>query len=212
MYIINIYRGYKRIQLEAYYDCYKNYNKKFKWLSFFDFDEYLELVPKNKTIQQFLGNKIFDNCQIIGINWLIFSDNDLIHYENKPIQDRFLSYYNFSLKIKSIARGNLNINFWEKATNVHTSFYGFQSCNPSGKIIQIDSRNSEYIDKDNAYLKHYNTKTIEEYINKIKKGRANSIIWPGYIESLLKHFFSINKKTNEKLLIIKQKMNYTYKL
>ena len=36
--IIN-YRGYKAIQVEAYYDCYKNNYKKFKWLAFFDFDE-----------------------------------------------------------------------------------------------------------------------------------------------------------------------------
>ena len=29
-------------QYKAYYDCYKNNNRKYDWLSFFDFDEFLE--------------------------------------------------------------------------------------------------------------------------------------------------------------------------
>ena len=179
---------------------------------FFDFDEFLELVPKNKTIQEFLNNKIFDNCQCIKVNWLIFTDNNLINYEKKPLQDRFSSSLNISKVIKSIARGNLERNYWEKATNVHTSFYPFQCCYPSGKIITINSRFSECGEEKYAFLKHYNTKTIEEYIIKIKKGRANSFVGPGYIDSLLQHFFRINNKTNEKLFIIKQKLNITFKL
>ena len=47
--IIN-YRGYKGIQLNAFYDCYQKNNKRYKWLAFFDFDEYLELIPNNTTI------------------------------------------------------------------------------------------------------------------------------------------------------------------
>ena len=142
----------------------------------------------------------------------MFSDNNLINFENKPLQERFTSSLNISRVIKSIARGNLEINFWEKATNVHNSFYGFQSCYPSGKIISVGARFSKYGERTYAYLKHYNTKTIEEYIIKIKKGRANSFIGPGYFESLLQHFFNINKKTKEKLDIIKQKLNITFKL
>ena len=213
--IIN-YRGYKGIQFEAYYDCYKNNYKKFKWLSFFDFDEFLELVPKNKTIKQFLNNKIFDKCQSIKVNWMTFTDNNLINYENKPIQERFKTSLNISNIIKSIVRGNLNINFWEKAKNVHSSYYGFQSCYPSGKPILSNPSNNRYTqygEKDYAFLKHYNTKTIEEYINKILKGRANSFdSGPNYINSLLNHFFRINKKTKEKLDYIKKRLNITFKL
>ena len=161
--IIN-YRGYKSVQIEAYYDCYKNNYKKFKWLSFFDFDEYLELIPKNQTIKQFLNNKIFDKCLSLKFNWLYFSDNNLINYKNEPLQVRFSSALNYSKVVKSIVRSNLNVNFWEKANNVHSSFYGFQSCNPSGEIITIKSKSSENLDVNKAFLKHYSTKTIEEYI------------------------------------------------
>ena len=213
--IIN-YRGYKGIQYEAYYDCYKNNYKKFDWLSFFDFDEFLVLVPKTKTIKQFLNNKIFDNCQSIKVNWLMFTDNNLIYYENKPMEERFTSSLKISKVMKSIVRGNLNINFWVKAKNVHTSYYGFQSCFPSGKPIIIDPSNERYTkygEKEYAYLKHYNTKTIEEFINKILKGRANNFdSGPNYINSFLNHFFRINKKTKEKLDYIKKRLNISFKI
>ena len=213
--IIN-YRGYKGIQFEAYYNCYKNNYKKFKWLSFFDFDEFLELNPRNKTIQQFLNNKKFDNCQNIKVNWLIFTDNNLINYENKPIQERFTSSLNISKVIKSIVRGNLNINYWEKAQNVHSSYYGFKSCYASGKPILSNScntRTTEYAESEYAILKHYNTKSLDEYINKILKGRANSFAYgTDYIKSLLTHFFKINKKTKQKLEYIKNRLNISFQI
>ena len=43
-------------QLSAYKDCYEKYNLKYDWLSFFDIDEYLELIPKSLNIQSFLNN------------------------------------------------------------------------------------------------------------------------------------------------------------
>jgi len=47
--IIN-YRGYKgkekHPQFDTYKDCYEKNNKNYEWLSFFDFDEFLDLNPK----------------------------------------------------------------------------------------------------------------------------------------------------------------------
>ena len=56
--IIN-YRGYRgdniNPQIEAYKDCYEKNSNKYEWLSFFDIDEYLELIPSYFKIQNFLG-------------------------------------------------------------------------------------------------------------------------------------------------------------
>ena len=77
-------------QFEAYFDCYKKNNRNYDWLSFFDFDEFLELNPKNQTIQEFLSNKRYKNCQSIKINWLMYeSDKELLYYENKSLSIRF---------------------------------------------------------------------------------------------------------------------------
>ena len=59
--IIN-YRGYTgsniRAQFKAYQNCYKNNNHKYEWLSFFDFDEFLEFQYKNMTIKKFLKRTV----------------------------------------------------------------------------------------------------------------------------------------------------------
>ena len=117
------YRGEKdNPQYDAYYDCYEKHNKNYNWIAFFDIDEYLEIKPNNITIQQFLDNERFNKCQHIKINWIIYSDNDLIHYENKSLQERFTiesNFYEENRHVKSIVRGNLSVNYWKVAETPH---------------------------------------------------------------------------------------------
>jgi hypothetical protein len=42
-----------------------------------------------QDIKEFLTEKIFNGCQKIYLNWVFHTDNDLIHYENKSVQERF---------------------------------------------------------------------------------------------------------------------------
>ena len=55
-------------------------------MSFFDIDEFLELTNNNK-MQEFLDNERYENCQKIKLNWLIYSDNDKLYYENKLVRE-----------------------------------------------------------------------------------------------------------------------------
>ena len=136
------YRGFRGSrdspQFDAYFDCYEKYNKDYDWLSFFDFDEFLELKPNNLKIYEFLDNERFNNCISVKINWLLYSDNNLIYYENLPIQRRFLSPLtnsSLNIHIKSTVRGNLSLNYWKDAQNPHTTIYQYKSCSSSGKTI-----------------------------------------------------------------------------
>jgi hypothetical protein len=218
--IIN-YRGYRGLlnhpQFEAYYDCYEKYNNKCQWISFFDFDEFLELIPKNMKINTFLNNKRYEKCEDIKINWLIYSDNNLVYYENKPIKERFDSpLYNtrVNIHIKSTVRGNLKFNYWNNTKNPHTSQNEFISCSSSGNLIKYDSPFNDPPDYKFAILRHYHTKTIEEFCNKIKRGRATRKVdfnQKEEILSRLKMFFSINSKTKEKLKVIHNQLNISIK-
>ena len=213
--IIN-YRGYRGLlnhpQFDAYYDCYEKNNKYYQWLSFFDFDEFLELKPRNMKINKLLKNKRYGKCDNIKINWLIYSDNNLIHYEKKPIQERFTSpVYETkgNIHIKSTIRGNLKTNYWNGTKDPHTSQNFFSSCSSSGKSIKYNSPFNDPPDYSFGFLKHYHTKTIEEFCNKIKRGRATRKLDFSQQELLfrIKMFFSINNKTKEKIEIIKNKLN-----
>ena len=59
-----------------------------------------------------------------------------------------------------------------------------------------------------AYLMHFNTRTAEEYANKIKRG------YPGNhfedVDERINLFFSYNKFTREKLKVFEDKFNKTF--
>ena len=208
--IIN-YRGdNKRPQFKAYIDCYEKNNKNYDWLSFFDIDEFLELKPKEVKIQNFLNNERYNNCQNIKFNWLIYSDNDKLNYENKPIQKRFTTplYDNkLNAHVKSTIRGNLPTNYWKGSKNPHSGNNNYNSCSSSGNQISKNSPFNFPYDYSFGFLKHYRTKTIEEFINKIKRGRADAKIdYSDYVNL----FFKINKITKEKLHIFKNVLNISY--
>ena len=162
-------------QVDAYYDCYQKNQRKYDWLSFFDFDEFL-ILKNNQSIKAFLQDIKFKKCQNIKINWVICSDNDLVRYDSRKIQERFnksLFYTPNNRNIKSTVRGNMKINYWTTAFNPHSSEAKVISCTPSGeRILEYNSYFQTPPSYDFAYIKHYHTKTIEEYINKIKRG------WP----------------------------------
>ena len=79
-------------QSELYNLTYKKYNQSCKWFLFFDLDEYLEVhfnQNKSLTLPEFLTSKIFEKCEAIEFNWVIYTDNDLIYYDKRPLNERF---------------------------------------------------------------------------------------------------------------------------
>ena len=213
--IIN-YRGYRgkrqSPQSDAFIDCYEKNKNNYDWLSFFDFDEFLE-INKNKNIKEYLNNKIFKKCAI-KINWLMFLDNDLLYYENIPLQKRFttpLYHDNANIIIKSTVRGNLKFNYWRSMNNPHSSSNYLTACNSMGNITNPTTFYSSPFNHEYSYLKHYPTKTIQEYCNKIKKGRADLLIKIDNktLENYFNYFFERNKKTKKKIEYFKNSFNFT---
>ena len=69
-------------------NCYINNYKIFDWIIFYDIDEYIHL--ENYTnIKDYLNEKKFDKCLKINLNWNIHTDNNLIHYDNRTLKERF---------------------------------------------------------------------------------------------------------------------------
>lgn len=210
------YRGYRgkrqSPQSEAFIDCYEKNKNNYNWLSFFDFDEFLEL-KRNKSIKEYLSNKVFKKCANIKINWLIFTDNDLLYYENIALQKRFTSpsfHDNANLIIKSTVRGNLKFNYWRSMNNPHSSSNYLTACDSNGSTTDPTKFYSSSFNHEFAYLKHYPTKTIEEYCIKIKRGRADLLVKLDNktLEYYFNYFFERNKKTKKKIDYFKKSFNY----
>lgn len=152
---------------------------------------------------------VFNNCQVIKINWLVYGSNkEVLYYEEKPLQERFdvPSFNNIANKhIKSTVKGNLKYNYWRHWANPHSSFNNYIACSSSGKKIDSSTPFLEPPDYSNASLKHFGMKSFEEFCFKLKRGwpdATNSMIW---INSLIKS----NINNSVKLKIIKNIFNLT---
>ena len=215
--IIN-YRGYRgkldRPQFDSYQDCYSKHSGEYDWLSFYDFDEFL-FLKEHKNIQEFLSQEKFAQCINIKINWMTYSDNDLIYYEDKPVQERFttpLPNDHSNQHIKSTVRGHLKKNYWSRMNNPHSSNNNYVSCIPNGEKTDSKSPFHNPPNHEGAYLKHYGTKSLEEFILKIKRGKPDQKVI--FDEKMWRHsldlFFATNKKTQEKIEYIKKELNISF--
>ena len=162
--IIN-YRGKKTPQLNAYNNCYtRNFNK-YKWLIFFDVDEYI-FLKRYTNIKDFLSEPKFIKCKSIYLNWLIHTDNDLIFYDNRTLSQRFpkaIADPNFCIG-KSIIRGNLKITI----NSCHLLDVKLKRCDSFGHYFTPNITSCKTPDYIYNYIDHYKFKSLEEFIDKIK--------------------------------------------
>ena len=208
--------GSSIIQTDLYGIMYEKYKNKCEWLSFFDFDEYLVMhFEKGKYIKlkEFLSNPLFNNCDVIEINWLNHGDNDLVYYDNRTLIERFTkpdySYYG-NIYIKTIFRGNLTKKVFGKSCSHHQGCLYLKRCDCTGKkpkrgISSIRPPNHKY-----AYIMHYKTKTAEEFVTKIIKGVNGNDYKSFPLDKRIDQFFKHNKLTEEKLKLFERVFNKTF--
>ena len=85
------------------------------------------------------------------------------------------------------------------------NIYNF--CNSNGEFIYPKNFLGIKFEKNpKAFIKHFYTKTAEEFCDKIKRGHAhyhkNHKYYQSSINSKLNTFFILNKKTDEKVNIL----------
>lgn len=208
----------KNLQTYVYEACYDAVKNHFDWICFFDIDEFLTI--KSGTFNEFLRRKCFEEYDTILVNWENYNDNGLVEYDPRPVMERFTTvakgrFIRPNFQCKSIVRcGRPHINF--KDNIIHHKFLldGIRVCNADGdKCMEITSPNLSKVTYNNAYLKHYVTKTIGEYIKRYlgrNDSRSRSTNPHKFkLNEVVKHFFMINKQTEEKQKFIE---NYVKQL
>ena len=202
-------RGIKKDQTQLFGEVYEKHKSECKWMSFFDFDEYLSFKQTNISLQNYFSKLNFEKCNVILINWIIYNDNNIVKYDNRPLKKRFTKpLYNSEANkfVKSIIKGNLNWNPWAYDQTSHRPRHQLRTCDSNGN--RVKTFNDVVIPPilDNVYLKHFTTKTIEEYIEKIKRGHPSQTI---LLNKWIDNFFKINKVTKEKVKFIENILNLT---
>ena len=213
--IIENYRNKERPQVQAYYDCFEKYKDEFTWMAFFDVDEFLTL-PMHSTVKEYLSQEKFNRFSAIHLNWQTYGDCGKVHYEDVPVYERFkeplasdvrsINGLKMNTHVKTILRSWTRLEFSD-CPNPHTpTVIDGLVCNEHGVEIENSHVNENY-DYSEAYLRHYTTKTAEEYVKKISLGCPD---FERSRTSIYSQFFALNKWTKEKDNILKNKL-YEYK-
>ena len=185
-------RGVFSVQVGLYADFCAESN--FKWCAFYDCDEFLE-IGAYRSVKNYLEQ--FNGYDIVMLNWLCFGPNKQIKKKPGGVQERFpkpvspVLYFKENGFVKSLVRGDK-----EK----------FKDCFFNGSHTPTNCPNARrtvagYYDTNdeshsflhprykNGYIKHYYTKSFEEWLKKAGRG------WPDGTDTLnLKKYFCYDER------------------
>lgn len=188
------FRDMESAQRKAYNAMYERYKNKYDWIAFFDFDEFLCLSDGLTSVKELL-ERLADKADCVMIPWMMMTDSGLVRKDSRPLMERFTEYLEEYGLGKGIVRGGIDGVRYTKS--VHIPYYPkLRCCTPSGEEARQHRRQDS--DYSVAYLKHFSTKTIEEWLtNKCRKGTAGRS-FERFKEHYKDYFFTINEKTEEK--------------
>lgn len=191
-----------RVQKDCYENCLKQYKDIYNWIAFFDADEFIEFA-NHATIKEFLSsNENFDKYDGVSLNWVNHTDSNNLYHKEGRVQDRFTeTIYEERNQYKTIV--NTKKYKLKRIKSVH-NLGGINLCDEEGCTFD---KYGKYLQckefKDNiSFIKHYRTKSTEEFIKKIKRGYCNggyTVFNESTYKMFYRQYFRINKKTKEKV-------------
>lgn len=188
------YRGRLAAQLTAYNDCYMTHSKEFDWIAFIDIDEFITFGTENiyTHINHYLES--IKNFDVVAINWMFYGDNEEVNFKKGSVIQRFPHPIPNSVQnkhVKVIVRTQMDTKFIRNPHCVDGTVRICDDCQQ--KVKKNDPFKTPSFKK--LYIRHYGTKTIEEFItNKMLRGAADQNANP-YKPDL---FYQTNKKSKEK--------------
>lgn len=202
-------RGLVAQQLPFYNSIIKNY--KYEWCAFIDCDEFITFAKGSKfsNIKDFLNSRY--NVFAYGLNWQVYGDNERVYAGNgdvvdrfkKPMPDDFKFHYNFpeNYHIKSLIKLSGDEFVFDRTPH-NVNFNGYYS--PDGSRIEMSPFNNK-IDYNVVYIRHYYTKSLEEWVNKKMKNKhadCKPTDLPIYYP--IEDYFIYNRVTDAKIKYLKQ--------
>ena len=177
-------------QVEAYRHCLRNFGSLSQWIAFIDVDEFI--VPKSKPndLAQFLRK--FEPYGGLGINWLLFGSAGHQAKSKEPQLKRFTlrSKNDFSVNrhIKSIVQPK----YVRIVRDPHSFKYIIGKYCVNEKFVRIDGPFAD-VSVETIQINHYFCRSLEEYVEKIKRGRADD----ANIQRSLEQFRGSDKYAND---------------
>lgn len=164
------------LQQDVYSDFLSNYASETRWVAFIDSDEFIYINNNSADINTLL--KSYEEYGAIHMNWIVYNANGEIDKKDGNVQERFTTTLPEPI--------NHNYNKLGKAFIQPYKIDGVYRYIPifkNGNTLYInDDNNIDFIE-----LRHYYTKSLEEWTEKINRGSCDARYLKKYEE-----FFKLN--------------------
>lgn len=202
-------RGKEAVQKPFYNWVIKNVP--YVWCAFIDADEFITFATDRFcNMRDFLSHNPYANAY--KLNWKLYGDNNqvtkteggVIERFPNPLPEDFKYKYDFpeNYHVKSILNKSIECKFIDNPHTVNGCDDYFQ---PNGDFIGNDSPFNKNMDYSTLYIRHYYTKSLEEWVNN-KMGRryadykkSDSVVYYP-----LSQFFTYNEYNEEKANWLKE--------
>lgn len=187
-------RGFDSFQVQFYSMFCKEGN--YKWCAYFDCDEFLELGVYS-NIKDYLATKENEIC--ISFNWMMFNSNGEGSQRPGDVQERFplptspIGLFTENVFLKSIVRGGdtFKNGCWFNGSHVPMVEGMYRRSVGGYYDVYSDTHQSFPPRYKEGYIKHYYTKSLEEWIGKSNRG------WPDGTANLrTSNFFLLDNWSN----------------
>lgn len=173
----NIYYHYikgKKRQIDAYNIALNKYNKSFRYLMFFDADEFLFDV-EDRALKHI--SELMEKARVggIGINWVLFGSSGIKSRDrNAPVCSTFLYRSRLDFYKNNHVKTVCNTDYIIAMENAHYGIYkhGYDMYDCGGHIIHGPF--TKVPQNGLLRINHYFTKSFEEFIEKRNRGKADS--------------------------------------
>jgi len=162
--------SHKDAQPEAYNHCLQHYGKDCKWLGFVDADEHVR-VKTGQTLPQFLN----DYREFAGVYtiWVMHGANGQKQKSSAPLRQRFTK---ISLSQACAGMGKVFVQpHLIKEMVIHNAYpiNGYDIVGEHKDVVPNANWWKENATTDLICVDHYFTKSYQEWLEKLKRGRCH---------------------------------------
>lgn len=159
------------MQIEAYNDCLDRFGGDNEWIAFIDTDEFIKCNDIHEAMSP------YEHFDYVRIPWVMYNANGRLHYSDEPVTERFTCISDVVLDdcaYKSIVNTNKI-----RRMSVHE---------PSGSYW--------YTVSETIKLNHYYTRSLDEWVDKIRRGTCSPLAKKRYDEFFMYNPDMIEYKSN----------------
>lgn len=198
----------KKRQIDAYNEACKKYGKDYKYMMFFDADEFLvaDEILEGKTLYQIIDKVFMSQKKIacLGINWLIFGSSGLVEDPEEGVVNVFTECasdeFEWNQLVKSCVDPQKIVGWVDP--HLPLQIYGYKKINLDGKKI-VQPRD-ELPENKSIRLHHYFVKNRKHFEEKVNKGMADRNAKRSMEEF---YYYDKNDCINKKAIDIKNYLN-----